>query len=87
MAVHGRQQGAEIVFQRADLPAQYRLRDVRLLGGAAEVQLLGYGDEVPQLAQVQIQGASRSGDASRVSPLLKEVLDSNCGRPRPWNRA
>jgi hypothetical protein len=49
------------VFQRADLPAERRLSDVQLIGGAAEVQRVGDGGEVAQLAQVQIQihGTSR----------------------------
>jgi hypothetical protein len=80
VAVPGQQRGAEILFQRADLPTERRLRDVQLIGGAAEVQLTGDGDEVPQLAQVQIHGASRSGDASTVSRRLKEVLDTHSGQ-------
>ena len=83
VAVPCQQRGAEIVFQRADLPAEHRLRDVQLIGGAAEVQPVGDGDEVAQLAQVQIHGASRSGDASRVSPPPKEVLDTRSGQ---WHR-
>jgi hypothetical protein len=50
---------------------------MQLIGCAAEVQLVGHGDEVAQFAQIQIHGASRSGDALRVSPLLKEVLDTH----------
>ena len=68
-------------LQRADLPAEHRLRDVQLIGGATEVQPVGHSDEVTQSAQGQIQipGASRSGDAFRVSPRPKEVLDTNLG--------
>jgi hypothetical protein len=32
---------AEVLFQGADLPAERRLGDVQLIGGAAEVQLVG----------------------------------------------
>jgi hypothetical protein len=53
---------------------------VQLIGGAAEVQRVGDGDEVAQLAQVQIHGASRCGDASRLSPPPKQVLDTRSGR-------
>jgi hypothetical protein len=56
---------------------------MQLIGGAAEVQPVGHGDEVAQFAQVQIHGASRSGDASRVSPRLKEVLDTHSGQWQP----
>ncbi|CAM5743481.1 hypothetical protein SALBM311S_03135 [Streptomyces alboniger] len=64
VAIPGEQRGAEILLQRAALPAEHILRDVQLIGGAAEVQPVGYGDEVAQFAQVQIHGACRFGDAS-----------------------
>ena len=83
VAVPGEQRGAEILLERADLPAERRLRDMQLIGGAAEVQLVGHGGEVTQFAQVQIHRASRSGDAFRVSPRLKEVLDTNSGQWQP----
>lgn len=76
VAIPGEQRGAEILLERADLSAEHRLRDMELIGGAAEVQPVGHGDEVAQFAQVQIHGASRSGDAFKVSPRLKEVLDT-----------
>src|ERR1700721_2091331 len=79
VAVPCQQRGAEIVFQRADLPAERWLRDVQVIGGAAGVQRGGDGDEVAPLAQVQIHRASRYGDASRVSPRPKEVLDTYSG--------
>jgi hypothetical protein len=37
-------------FERLDRLAQRRLADVQALGGAREVQLLGDGDEVAQVA-------------------------------------
>jgi hypothetical protein len=58
VAVPGEQGSAEILFQRADLPTECWLGDVQLIGGAAEVQPVGDGDEIAQLAQVQIHGAS-----------------------------
>ena len=42
---------AELVFQRADLSAQRRLRDVKPLGGASHAALFGHRDEVLQLRQ------------------------------------
>jgi hypothetical protein len=56
---------------------------MQLFSGAAEVQPVGDGDEVAQFAQVQIHGASWSGDASKVSPRLKEVLDTHSGQWQP----
>jgi hypothetical protein len=38
-------------LERLDALAERRLRDVQARGGAAEVQLLGDGDEVAQVAQ------------------------------------
>ena len=83
VAIPGEQQGAEILLQRPDLAAERRLRDMQLIGGAAEVQPVGHGDEVAQFAQVQIHGASRPGDASKVSPRLKEDLDTHSSQ---WHR-
>ena len=44
--------GAGFALQLPDLLRQRRLRDVQAGGGAAEVPLLGDGDEVPQMAQL-----------------------------------
>jgi hypothetical protein len=77
VATPGEHRSAEILFQRADLPTEHRLRDMQLFSGAAEMQPVGDGEEVAQFAQVQIHGTSRPGDASRVSPRLKEVLDTH----------
>jgi hypothetical protein len=41
---------AYLIFEVLNLPAQGRLRDVERPGGAAEVQVLGDGDEVSQVA-------------------------------------
>ena len=40
---------AELGLERSNLLADAGLRDVQPLGGAAEVELLGHGDERPQL--------------------------------------
>ena len=44
------QADSELGLELADLLAHGRLRDVQTLGGAAEVQLLGDRDEVPQMS-------------------------------------
>ena len=43
---------AEILLEPADLLAERRLRDVKALCGATEVQLFGDGDEVPKVAKL-----------------------------------
>ena len=43
---------ADLLLERADLLAQRRLGHVQALGRAAEVQLLGDGDEVAQVAEL-----------------------------------
>src|SRR4051794_31478973 len=42
---------AELLLELADLLADRRLGDVEPLRGAAEVQLFGDGDEVPEMAE------------------------------------
>ena len=44
------------------MPAQRRLGDVEVFGGAAEVQPLGDRDEAPDLDEIEI------ADAANVSP-------------------
>jgi len=44
------QLGAELGLQRLDLARQDRLRNVKPLSGSSEVEFLGNGDEVSQLA-------------------------------------
>lgn len=54
-AAGARQQlGAGGVFEAADLLGDRGLRDSEPLGGAAEVQLVGHGQERPQLTHTQI---------------------------------
>ena len=43
--------GAEFVLQLLDLPGQGRLGDVQAGRGAAEIELLGQGEEVSQVPQ------------------------------------
>ena len=61
----GEQRAAQLLLQRADLLAERRLGDVQARGGAAEVQLLGDGDEVTQLAEFHER--SFDGGDSRIS--------------------
>jgi hypothetical protein len=50
-----------------DRPGQWWLGHAEALGGAAEVQLLSNGDEVPQLAGLQgVHGHTIPSDTSRV---------------------
>ena len=42
----------QVAFERLDLLRERRARDVQTFGGAAEVQFLGDGDEVAQLAKL-----------------------------------
>jgi len=46
---------AQLLLQRLDLLAQWRLGDAQLLCGAAEVQFLGDGDEVAQVTQFHVE--------------------------------
>ena len=73
-AVAVEQRRAELPFQHPDLLAQRGLRDEQPLRGAGEVQLLGHGDEVPQVPPVHIHNHQLSqrvldgppGSAGRV---------------------
>ncbi len=42
---------ADLVLERADLPADGRLRDVEALRGTPDVAFLGNGDEVADLGE------------------------------------
>ena len=67
---------ADELLERADLPAQRRLRQVQLLGGAPEVELLGDGDERAQVPELDGVRRAREGQypflvhAPRLSPSL-----------------
>ncbi|KOQ36381.1 hypothetical protein ABW37_27645 [Achromobacter xylosoxidans] len=45
------QRHAQVLLQQLDLARQRRLRHAQALGGAAEVQFLGHGDEAFELAE------------------------------------
>ena len=47
---------AQQALERPDLPAQRRLRDIQPRGGATEVELLGDGDERPQVLNLDAVG-------------------------------
>ena len=50
----GQQAGAYLLFQVLDLLAQWRLGDIKPCRGASEVQLLGHGNKVTQVTQLDI---------------------------------
>jgi hypothetical protein len=43
---------AELALERLDLQAERRLRHMQPLGRPPEMQLLGNGDEIPEMAQL-----------------------------------
>ena len=49
--VANQERDAQILFQLADLTAQWRLRDVQLLRGFPEVEVFRDGDEVANVTQ------------------------------------
>ena len=71
----------DFLLQRLDLLAQRRLgdregrlADVATLGGAAEVQLLGDGDEIAQVPEFQAAPPIRSFYISIVSINILEII-------------
>ena len=71
MAAVAREQiGAERLLELVDLVAQRRLGDVEACGGAAEVELLGDGEEVAQQTRLEI-------DRARLSPARDTGLGQN----------
>jgi hypothetical protein len=83
-AVASEQRESQVSLEQPDLFGERRLGDVQQLGGVREVQLLGDGDEVPQVAQMHLH--------SRW--LLEQILDmipaDSYGRyaairDGPWN--
>ena len=53
---------SEARCELADLLAQSRLGHVQQISGAAEMQLFGDGDEVPQLSQLHLLSSLSLGD-------------------------
>src|SRR5438045_7650037 len=49
----GEERDAEVLLERANGARQRRLRDMQRLGGAAEVQPLGHGHEIPYLPKIR----------------------------------
>ena len=66
------QRRADLALEVADLTGERRLRDVEPRGSAAEVELFGDGNEVPEVAEFHTR---------KVSPLTKNVLDCRPGLP------
>ncbi len=76
---------AEPPFQLADGAGERRLRDPEPVGGPSEVQFLGDGHEVPELAGLQIvHGRSLPSDTRRVSGRTASVLDRARAARRAW---
>jgi len=59
------QHAPKVVLEQPDLPREGRLRHVQPLGRPGEVELLGHGDEVAKVAQVDVHNEG----------LSQEVLD------------
>ena len=64
------QHRVELALEPFDRPAQCRLGDMQALGGAAEMQILGDGDEIAQMMQLDIHI-----DTFTVSNNSKLILD------------
>lgn len=74
----------EFGLQQLDLPAERRLGDADTLGGAAEMLLLGHGDEISDLSQIhgdRYQFAIVSGKQKYWT--LRERDPIPVGKPRP----
>ena len=61
------QRRADLALEVADLTGERRLRDVEPRGRSAEVELVGDGDEVPEVTEFHL--------TYKVSRLTKDVLD------------
>jgi hypothetical protein len=88
VAVAFEEHGVQVLLQGPDLTAQRGLGDVQPLRRAAEVQQLGDRHEVADLPQVEVHGRPfrrRGGDAFRVSPAPKQVLDDGLPAAAGWN--
>ncbi len=68
----GQQADAELLLQAGDLLAERGLGDVQAGGGAAEVKLLGDGDEVAQLAKFH-ESSDDGGDAQTTDTKIKSI--------------
>ena len=71
LAAH-KEHHAQVFLQLADLTAQRRLRDVQVLGGLPEIEVLGDGDEVTNVTQFHgrysIPAECRSRNLFRLQP-------------------
>ena len=65
---------AQLVLERPDLAAERRLRQVQARGRAADVALLGDGDEILELRQTH-------GSKLSTAAEIEKVLDRPSGRP------
>ena len=67
---------AEFFFQLLDLPCERWLRDVQARGCAADVLLLGHGDEVSKVSQVHVMPGCVAGRMRSVR-YLEGIDDAN----------
>jgi hypothetical protein len=77
------QPDAELGLELAHLLADRRLRDVEALGGAAEVQLLRDGDEVPKVTEfhaaqllTEIDEGASNITASLMAPASPRISEA-----------
>jgi hypothetical protein len=71
----GEERGPELLFERADLTAERRLRDVQALRGAADVPFLRDGNEVTDLREAHGRSMGRAGHLRKTRGQIKRVLD------------
>jgi len=72
------QRAAELLLERADLPAEHGLCDVQLMRRPAEVPLTSDRGEVPQLSQIEIHARKVSvvGDGYWTLTRTGRTLDA-----------
>ena len=73
-AVAVKQRHAELGLELADLLADARLREMQAVGRAAEVKLLGDGDERAQLPQFHVRMIGGASHRSELWVLIARVL-------------
>lgn len=75
------ERGTDFVLEGADLAADRRLRDVKALGGAADMALLGDGDEIADLSEAHASSVPCSRSRSKaLARQIETVLDARAQR-------
>lgn len=70
------QGGSKLVFERADLSTERRLRDAKALGGATDVTFLGDGNEVADLREAHGRSMCRATRDGKRRCQIETVLDA-----------